>query len=984
LGTINIIIMFSKKIGDIMKKYEDMTKDELIKALKEYDSPGDAQSSDERVMTIPELKSRQIELEAENKKLREALQSEEELKKSEEQYRILFEKSMDAIFVAEADSGIFIDCNEKALELTERTREEIIGKHQKTLHPPEEIIDGFSISFKENKEGKSQITERKIITKSGKTKNVEIKAYTFEFMGKKIVQGIFRDITELKNYRERLEELVKERTYELQKSNEALKKSEEQLKKSEEKFRSYIENAPDGIFLADEMGHYLLVNNAFSRVTGFAKEELLGKNFMDMIFPDDITIGREFMETLLKNGESSGEIRFITKSGAIRFWMVKSVKLREKRFLYFTSDITERRMAEDCLRESEQIARALMNIPDESICLLDNKFNIIDLNETFAERFGKNINELKGINLDKLLHPDVLKKRNIFGNKVFKTGKAARFEDFRNNIWNDHILNPIFDSQGNVVKLAVASRDITKLKLKEEAVKEAEKNFRLMVETLPIAIHLSTGIEQKCEYLNPTFIKLFGYTMEDIPTGRDWFLWAYPDEEYRRELLDRWMELIRQAMETQSTVGPLEEVEVTCKDGSKKSISWGYITLGEKNYSFGIDVTERKEAEKERNLLEKQLNRSHKMDAIGTLSAGIAHDFNNILGIILGFTEFSLDCLEEKDTLRENLNQIIISGNRAKEVISQILSFSDDRPFDKKPLKLSSVLKEAMKLIRASLPSTIEIIQNIKTQDDFIFGEPGKIHQVILNVCTNSYHAMKNTGGVLEVSLTNIDINDRKTYPEIEPGNYVRIAIKDTGCGIEKNIINRIFEPYFTTRNVGEGSGFGLSVVYGIVKSHNGHIKVYSEPGKGTDFHIFLPTINFHTSEPEETNKLLPGKEHILIVDDEEKLLYVMEKLLGKLGYNVTSSSSSTEALNIFRKDPETFDLIITDKTMPVMDGIKLGQEIIKINPHIPIILCTGYGDEVNKEFAHLSGIRKVLNKPVLMGPLSKTIIEVLNKNKNN
>jgi PAS domain S-box-containing protein len=845
------------KIGVIMKKYEEMTNDELIKALKEYDCLQNARALDESPMGFFALKSRQIELEEENRKLREALQSEEIMKEREGKYRKLFEKSLDAIFVAEADSGIIIDCNEKALELMERTREELIGLHQKILHPPEEIIDGFSRTFKENKEGKSQTIECKVITGSGKIKNVEVKAYTFEFKGKKIVQGIFRDITELKKYRENLEELIKERTYELQKS-------------------------------------------------------------------------------------------------------------------------------EEFLRESEQIARALMNIPDESICLLDTDFNIIDLNKTFAERFGKNIDELKGINLDKLILPDMLEKRNVFGNKVIKTDKSVRFEDVRNDIWNDHIVNPIFDSCGNVVKLSVSSRDITELKLKEKSLHEAEKNFRLMVETLPIAIHLSTGIDQKCEYLNPTFTKLFGYTMDDIPTGPHWFSLAYPDEKYRRELLEKWIGLISHAMETQSTVGPLEEVEVTCKDGSKKNISWGYITIGEKNYSYGIDLTERKEAEKERNSLKETLNRAHKMEAIGTLAAGIAHDFNNILAIILGFTELSIDCFEEKDTLRENLNQIIIAGNRAKEVISQILSFSDHRQYDKKPLKVSSVLKEAMKLIRASIPSTIEIIQNIETQDDFIFGELGKIHQIILNVCTNSYHAMKKTGGVLEVSLTNIDTNDMVIYPEIEPGPYVRIIVKDTGCGMEKDIIDRIFEPYFTTRNTGEGSGFGLAVVYGIVKSHNGHIKVYSEPGKGTAFHIFLPKINSHITEPEETKELPGGKEHILLVDDEEKLLHVMKKLLNKLGYKVTSSPSSTEALNIFRKEPEVFDLIITDRTMPVMNGIELGQEITKINPHIPIILCTGFGYEVNNEVSHLSGIKKVLNKPVLMAPLSKTIIEVLNKNKNN
>jgi len=388
---------------------------------------------------------------------------------------------------------------------------------------------------------------------------------------------------------------------------------------------------------------------------------------------------------------------------------------------------------------------------------------------------------------------------------------------------------------------------------------------------------------------------------------------------------------------------------------------------------------ERLEAEKEKKKIQEQLLHAHKMEAVGKLAGGIAHDFNNILGLIMGFAEISFDYMDNKDILQQNLNQIIKAGNRARNLVSQILSFSRKRESEKKPTKISLIIKEVVNLMRSSLPSTIEIIQNIEAEDSLICADSTQIYQILVNLCTNSYHAIKNTKGVLEISLVTADMSDTAICTEIKPDDYVKITVKDNGCGMEKNIMDRIFEPYFTTKVIGEGTGLGLSVVHGIVERHNGYIKVHSEPGKGTVFYIFLPKIKTDFSEQKEISKELPGgNEHIFIIDDEEHLIKVMKMFLNKLGYKATSAKNSREALEIFRKEPELFDLIITDKTMPFITGIELSKEIINIRPDIPIILCTGFEDISDNEFLKSSVIKKILIKPVVLSVLAEAIREVL------
>ena len=395
------------------------------------------------------------------------------------------------------------------------------------------------------------------------------------------------------------------------------------------------------------------------------------------------------------------------------------------------------------------------------------------------------------------------------------------------------------------------------------------------------------------------------------------------------------------------------------------------------------DETEIKQAEEDRKKLEAQLQQSQKMESIGTLAGGIAHDFNNMLGIIVGNTELAMDDVPESNPARHNLEEIRTASMRARDVVKQILAFSRQSQQGMKPIRISLIIKESLKLLRSSIPTTIEINQDISSKSDTVLADSTQINQVLINLCTNAAHAMGEKGGVLEVSLNNIQIDEDSAihYHELSPGKYVRLTVSDTGHGIETKILGRIFDPYFTTKKVGEGSGMGLSVVHGIVKSHNGDISVSSEPGKGTIFQVFFPYIeNKLVPEIEITVEIPRGKERILYVDDEKAMVDAIQPMVERLGYKVTARTSSIEALEAFRANPDRFDLIITDFTMPNMTGMELAKELLKLRSDTLIILCTGYSERINEDKAKESGIRAFVMKPVILSEIANTIRKVVDQ----
>ncbi|MHC1743802.1 MAG: response regulator [Syntrophobacteraceae bacterium] len=398
-----------------------------------------------------------------------------------------------------------------------------------------------------------------------------------------------------------------------------------------------------------------------------------------------------------------------------------------------------------------------------------------------------------------------------------------------------------------------------------------------------------------------------------------------------------------------------------------------------------LDITERKRAEQEREKLEAQLREAQKLEAIGTLAGGIAHDFNNILAPIIGYTEIALEDTPAADPQRDFLEQVLKAANRAKELVRQILAFSrheQEKPMI--PMNIGTIVKEALNLLRATLPSTIEIRRNVER--GFAVADGIQIHQMVVNLCTNAAHATEG-GGILRVSLKEIVLHngdlDVFAVPDLEPGHYLRLSVADSGHGMDPETIQRIFEPYFTTKEVGKGTGLGLSVVHGIVKRHRGKIVVQSELGRGSVFDVYLPSAQEKSAKPASIIESLPrGSERILLVDDEEMVAQMAAKMLTRLGYTVISQTSPIEALKSFYSNPQAFDLIISDFTMPGMTGIDLAQKIRVARADVPVILCTGFNERLLEENARDLGIQEIAFKPLERSQLAELVRRTLDRRK--
>lgn len=499
---------------------------------------------------------------------------------------------------------------------------------------------------------------------------------------------------------------------------------------------------------------------------------------------------------------------------------------------------------------------------------------------------------------------------------------------------------------------------------------------------------LATAIEQAAEsifitdanwfvyYVNPAFERMNGYSRDEIIGQHTRIL---KNDKHDRAFYSTILKTLKHGevwsgrLTNKKKDGTFYEAEVTASPIRDKN---GTII----NYvSIHRDITNEIK-------LERELRQAQKMEAIGTLAAGIAHDFNNILTAILGFTQMALNKTSAENSIKRDLERVLESSSRAAELVRQILTFSRQSELERKPVQVSLIVNEVFRLLRSSLPTTIEICQDnaLSRHRDIILADPTQLHQVLMNLGTNAAHAMRIHGGILSVSLAEIeaDASFVSRYPDLSPGPYVRLAVSDTGHGMDAAVMERIFDPYFTTKEIGEGTGMGLAVVQGIIKSHGGAITVYSEPGQGTCFHVFLPLIRDEiVLEAKNTEPLTCGSEHILFVDDERALTELGQEMLTSLGYKVTATTSSLDALKAFREDPGGFDLVITDMTMPGLTGKKLARELVGIRKNIPIILCTGFSEFINKKQAREIGIREILMKPYVVNNLAKTVRKVLDQN---
>ncbi|MEW6428812.1 MAG: ATP-binding protein [Thermodesulfobacteriota bacterium] len=513
----------------------------------------------------------------------------------------------------------------------------------------------------------------------------------------------------------------------------------------------------------------------------------------------------------------------------------------------------------------------------------------------------------------------------------------------------------------------------------EKALRENRTMLRNILDTAPQAIFWKdeNGVYLGC---NQVFAEAAGVPDPEEIVGKTDFDLPWPRAEAEAYQADD-REVIRTKQSKWHIIEPLQKA-----DGQRLWIDTTKVPLlddtGNAHGVLGIfgDITERIRAEDEKAKLQTQLNQAQKMEAIGVLAGGIAHDFNNILAAIMGYAELARAAVLPDSQPAHDLDSVLLAAHRAKDLVTQILTFSRQSGPARSPLRLQSLVKESLKMLRASLPTTITIKEDIDPQGGTVLADPTQMHQLVMNLCTNAFHAMETTGGILsvEVHSVSVDAAPRAQQHQVEQGKYIQLTVSDTGTGIAPEIVDRIFDPYFTTKGVGKGTGMGLSIAHGIVKDHGGTIEVESTPGTQTTFRVLLPEVDDEERKPDEAAREFPrGNERILLVDDEELLVEMGREMLERSGYRVTVRRNGKEALQTFMNAPDRFDLVITDQTMPGMTGVDLARNLLRIRPDIPVILCTGFSNVVDEDLAKAIGIREFAMKPLSWSAITKMLRKI-------
>lgn len=645
-------------------------------------------------------------------------------------------------------------------------------------------------------------------------------------------------------------------------------------------------------------------------------------------------------------------------------------------------DTTEHKSSQEKLREEKEQFQHYLDLAAVMVVALDSQGRIRLINRKGLEILGYGEKELLGENwFEKCLPRDMAAPvSEVFQQLLAGKADSAKYHenavltkkgDERLVAWHNAFLR---NAEGSAIGILSSGEDITERKRAEEALKHSEKRFRATFEQMAVGI-CHTDFQGGFLRVNQCLCDFWGYSSDEL-LGMNCKQVTHPDD------LEQCLKQNESVLSGETDSYSLEKRYIK-KDGTQM---WGQVTVslvkgdaGRPEYFISVvrDISTRKK-------MEAQLRQAQKMEAIGTLAGGIAHDFNNVLGAIMGYTELTLEDLPEGGFEAENLERVLEAGHRAKNLVQQILSFSRQTEQELVPVRMAGIAEETMKLLRPSIPTTIEMTCDLGGAHENILADPIQIHQVIMNLCTNAAQAMEEKGGVLDIKLSPVDIDEEASrgYAELRAGRYLRLMVSDTGPGMNNETLQRIFEPFFTTKEANKGTGMGLAVVHGIVKHHGGEITVYSEVGRGSTFNVYLPVHEGEEASNQEAHPAPPitGTERVLLVDDEEALVALGKEMLRRLGYHVTAFTSSVEALDYFRSHPDDFDVVVSDYTMPKITGVVLGLELLRLRPKLPIIIVTGFTQQLTPERAFLLGIKRVVMKPLTGSGVARVIREVLDE----
>ena len=757
------------------------------------------------------------------------------------------------------------------------------------------------------------------------------------------------------------------------------------LQKSELKYRRFFTTVRNGWAYQKTITNaagvpvdyiFLEVNQAFEELTGLKGEDIVGKPVTELLSHDRELAAKwiDKFGNVSLNGES---IAFEGYLEATQRWYNVSVSSPEKGYsIAVYEDISERKNAQKILQESEEryaVALRAANVGTWDWNIATGRLSWSEQAEILFGFVGGQFAESYDAFLD-CVHPE--DRRDVIDsvNKALYEGKEYSLE--HRIIWPNGVIrwvaekgNVFRNEEGDPLRMLGVVLDIT-------AQKESFERLRTILDSIDSLIYVAD-----METYELLFVNKYGRDVWGEFNGK--LCWQVfqsgqigPCEFCTNDKL-----LDADSNPTEPYIWEYQNSSnyhwYECRD---QAIHW----LGGRIVRMGIasDITQRKKDEEEKENLEEKLKQAQKMESIGTLAGGIAHDFNNILSIIMGYADMARAGSPPLSETVKELDEVLRAGKRAKELVKQILTFSRKANMERVVVEPATVVKEAVKMLRPSFPTTIEINLNIDPKTGVVFADPTQLHQILMNLCTNAFHAMEETGGKLDISLkkTTLTAEDLMKEPDVEHGDFVQLSICDSGPGIGPEIKDQIFDPYFTTKEAGKGTGLGLSVVHGIVKSYGGFIFLDSEQGKGTAVHVFLPLLSEGvTLENEVADSIPRGTERILFVDDEGAIAKMGKRMLEMLGYRVTLSTSSMEALEVFQNNPDQFDLIITDQTMPEMTGEELAERMLRVRPDIPVILCTGYSSIISEERAKSLGIREFILKPFSKKDIGKLIRKAVN-----
>jgi PAS domain S-box-containing protein len=756
------------------------------------------------------------------------------------------------------------------------------------------------------------------------------------------------------------------------------------LMESESHLRTLIDTLPDLIWLKDPKGAYISCNSRFEDFFGAREKDIVGKTDYDFVDKELADFFRKNDREAISKGQPGINEEKIVFANDGHHEILETIKTP----IYANSgqligvlgigrDITLRKQAEEVIRHERDQFDLIMETSPAGIVRVDKQGKIVYANNRAEKILGIRLSEGGPRTYDDPVwkitdfYGNPVPAENLPFNRVRKTGRPI-FDDQHAIEWPDGSqvflsINamPLRGDSGEFDGMVASIDDITEKY-------RAEQNYKMLFTEMldGFALHeivcddSGNPVDYRFLEVNPAFERLTGLNKESL-IGRT-VLDALP----RIEPL--WVKKYGQVALT----GVPDSFESYSKDLDRHFRVTAFRYARNQFACIFVDVTVQK-------ALERRINQAQKMESIGNLAGGIAHDFNNLLFPIMGMSELLMEDFGPDSIEYANAQEIYTAGKRGSQLVQQILAFSRQTENTMVPVRIQQILKEVLKLTRSSIPADIVIEADIRQDCGLVMADPTQIHQIAMNLITNAYHAVEEGGGRIGVQLRELDSPDGEFSGNLlKKGGYVRLTVSDTGCGIDPQVINKIFEPYFTTKVQGKGTGLGLSVVYGIVKENKGEIKVRSEVGEGTVFDVILPlmdpsTVSISGSTPEIFKT---GTERILLVDDEAPILKLEKQMLEKLGYTVTIQTGSVEALDLLSINPHAFDLVITDMSMPVMTGMDMASQIIKLRPDIPIILCTGFSERISEQSMEESGIRRLLMKPVVKYEMAKAIREVLDK----